>query len=147
MVTSRGGNEKKSHYALLCHSSENIADNGDLGVFDATRARNLASSNPIGASQVISIVRYTSSDLPSSMNPYRIAFRAKLWAEGFVRLSSPVILTGTLLDLYRETCQANSVDDWRVGASRVRELARQLIKRHNSESEININDYQSQFQF
>jgi hypothetical protein len=135
LVTSRGGSERRSHYALLCHSTDNIADHGDLGAFDARLVRNLASSNPVGASQVTSVVRYEG---PSATvdKPYRIAFRAKLWAEGFVRLGAPVPLTGVMREEYLKVCQADSVDEWRAGVDRIRLLAQCDIEQSPVQEEL-----------
>lgn len=136
LVTSRGSAEKRSHYALLCHSSSDITSQIDLGAFDATYARNLASSNPIGASQVTSVVRYDVSAPTDFHKPYHVAFRAKLWEEGFVRLGAPVTLSGDLANLYRETCNANSVEDWCIGVKSIRALAKNTVEKKIVQSDF-----------
>lgn len=127
LVTSRGGGGKRAHYALLCRSDATITDQVDGGTFDAVYATNLVSSNPVGASQVTSIVRYAqqSRDWTRSQSPlkkpYRIAFRAKFFGEGFVRLACPIVLSGRVLELYRALLQVTNVKEWldRVNALRL----------------------------
>lgn len=122
LVTSRGGSEKRGHYALICHSTDEIRDYS-IEAFDAAYARNLASLNPIGASQVTSVVRYGGSSGAALEKPYRVAFRAKLSNQGFVRLVRPVVMEGDLLRLYRKVCDSTDVVDWLEGAKMVRAAA------------------------
>jgi hypothetical protein len=116
LIASRGnlasGTEKRSHYALICSRQDEIrAEIGDA-MIDAKRARNLVSLNPLGASQVTAMVRYESSKVKDPEKPYPIAFRAKLYREGFVRLANPTPLTGTLLAAYRSICETTSAEEW-----------------------------------
>lgn len=116
LIASRGnlasGTEKRSHYALICSRDDEIrAEIGDA-MIDAKRARNLVSLNPLGASQVTAMVRYESSEFTDPEKPYPVAFRAKMFREGFVRLANPVPLTGTLLATYRAICETTSADNW-----------------------------------
>lgn len=122
LVTSRGGGDKRSHYALLCQSESKIEDGVENGVFDSSWVRNLATRNPVGASQVTSIVRYEKGWVASE-RPYRIAFKAKLYAEGFVRLAEPVVMDCELTALYEAICQVRTVEDWCVGVRRLRKAA------------------------
>lgn len=131
LVTSRGGSGKRAHYALLCSSDCAINDGRDYGILDAARARNLLSLNPVGASQVTAVVQYDRANGKRGRveKPYKIAVRAKLTGEGFVRLANPIVLTGALLDLYRETCKATTVSEWQEGAYSVRNIAEQLLNK------------------
>lgn len=127
LVTSRGGNEKRNHYALLCYSSEEIRDYS-ADIFDAAFARNLASLNPIGASQVTSVVRYENKANGEPEKPYKIAFRARLHAEGFVKLARPVVMDDRMMSLYREVCDATSATDWLDGANDLRAIAQSMFR-------------------
>lgn len=118
LITSRGHEGKRSHYALLCHSSEKIAEN-DLGGFDASCVRNLVSMNPVGASQVTSVVRYKTMDIEKK--PYRVSFKAKLQGEGFVKLIEPVMMNQTLLRMYEEACNSNTPSDWYDAVSELKQ--------------------------
>lgn len=118
LVTSRGGSGKRVHYALLCRSDAAIIDQVDGSTFDAVYATNLASSNPIGASQVTSIVRYDQQNGGWTKNqsplkkPYRVAFRAKFSGEGFVRLTHPIVLSGSVMRLYRALLKVTNAKEW-----------------------------------
>ncbi|MCU7872087.1 MAG: hypothetical protein KZQ91_05020 [Candidatus Thiodiazotropha sp. (ex Lucinoma borealis)] len=132
LVTSRGGSGKRSHYALLCHSSEDISASRENGILDAARARNFKSLNPIGASQVTSVVHYRNNKQHAPEKPYKIAFRAKLHREGFVRLASPVLLTGTLLNSYHAACSSSSVGEWRDCANAIKYAARRILAKNSN---------------
>ncbi len=131
MVTSRGGS-KRAHYALLCYSDKTLADHTDLGSFDAAYARNLASLNPIGASQVTSIVKYDNASCVAE-KPYRIAFKGKLHKEGFVRLASPVVLDTALMALYHDVCRASSVREWQARLEFFKEEASHHVRGETAE--------------
>lgn len=116
LVTSRGhygaGADKRSHYALICRSHHPLASQGGrLGAIDHRAVRNLVSSNPVGASQVTSVVRYRRG--ASDEATYPVLFRATLTEGAFVRLAVPVLLTGTLYELYRVVCASSSQGEWR----------------------------------
>ncbi len=129
LVTSRGGAEKRGHYALLCHSPDEIKNN-QSGYFDASSARNLASLNPIGASQVTSVVRYESRPQGEIEKPYPIAFRAKLHAQGFVKLAYPVVMDECMMTRYREACAASTPSEWAKAASIIHTIARSSVGGH-----------------
>jgi len=135
LVTSRAGNEKRGHYALLCYSADEIRDYSS-DTFDAAHARNLASLNPIGASQVTSVVRYENKTNSEPEKPYRVAFRAKLYAEGFVKLARPVIMDGPMMSLYREVCAATSASDWLDGASEVGSIAQSRFRQSHMAEDL-----------
>lgn len=120
LITSRGHEGKRSRYALLCHSSEEITEQ-DLGAFHASSVRNLVSMNPVGASQVTSVVRYQTSDIDEK--PYRVSFKAKLHGEGFVKLVEPVIMDGDLLAMYNEACSSGSPLAWYRTVSKLKQYA------------------------
>lgn len=124
VVTSRGGNGKQTHYALLCSSEETLALE-DSGTLAPRNIRNLASMNPVGASQVTAVVHYEASE-ECDPKPYRVAFRAKLFGDGFVRLVKPCRLEGQLLEVFDELNCASSPDAWIDSATRLRRIASKL---------------------
>lgn len=125
LVTSRGqsgsGEEKRGHYALICRSPNPLAAQRIQGAIDHRAVRNLVSSNPVGASQVTSVVRYRSAD--SHDATYPVLFRAKLTDQAFVRLAVPVALTHELLDLYRAVCAARKPQEWQSGIKALKAAA------------------------
>lgn len=112
LITSRGSADKRTHYALLCYSGEQLQAEEDQGFITANNARNLASLNPIGASQVTSLVRYYSDIAPQPEKPYRITFRATLHQQGFLKLLNPVVLEGRSAQLYAAACKAKEANEW-----------------------------------
>lgn len=120
LITSRGndanGPAKRSHYALFCERHDEIHEEGEQGIVDADRARNLVSMNPLGASQVTSMVRYIDgAPAQHPSKPYNILFRAQMHQEGFVRLGVPVTLDDSLLSAYQALCKVQNVKDWLSG--------------------------------
>lgn len=132
VVTSRGGPDKRMHYALLCQSDDPLEEGHDFGAFSASGVRNLASMNPVGASQVTSVVRYQGDTTPAE-RAYRVAFKAKLYAQGFVRLVEPIPMTGELMALYEQTCRTGNEEAWRSGARRLRNAALVLKCGHDQQ--------------
>lgn len=128
LITSRGGESKRTHYALLCHSENSIEADAREHYIYATSARNLASSNRIGASQVTSMVRYGSGADALNDAPYKVAFQAALHQQGFLRLVNPVCLEGTIAKLYRKACAAATATEWLGLATEVRHIAQNLAK-------------------
>lgn len=131
LITSRGngasGMTKRSHYALLCERHKEINAESDLGIIDATCARNLVSHNPLGASQVTAMVRYDISSGDILEKPYPISFRARMHREGFVRLGTPVSLNGPLLSAYKELCQASCAEEWLEGVKDLKRQAKSYV--------------------
>ncbi|MCP1292975.1 MULTISPECIES: hypothetical protein [Chromobacterium] len=127
LITSRGGEHKKAHYALLCHSESSIEDDVLEHYIYAASARNLASSNRIGSSQVTSVVRYGLDAVAPDDAPYKVAFRAALHQQGFLKLVSPVCLEGAIAKLYHQACAATSAMEWLSLASEVRKMAEELV--------------------
>ncbi len=119
LVTSRGGSDKRTHYALICRSEHKIEDNGNYGVFDSSGVKNLASLNPVGASQVTSVVRYEGGAVRGK--PYRVLFKAKLHADGFVRLVDPVVMNRELILLYEAVCKSRYPEEWRSTVRKLKE--------------------------
>jgi hypothetical protein len=117
LITSRGQESKRSHYALLCHSSEEISAK-DLGGFHSSSVRNLVSMNPVGASQVTSIVRYQTLDIEEK--PYRVSFKAKFHGEGFVKLIEPVLMDEVLTMMYQDACASDSPSEWNEAVSKLK---------------------------
>jgi hypothetical protein len=126
LITSRGGASKKTHYALLCHSESSIEEQSLENYIYAASARNLASSNSIGPSQVTSMVRYGSDlDTPNDA-PYKVAFRAALHKQGFLKLVNPVCMEGSVAKLYHRACAAATATEWLSLAIKVRQMAGEL---------------------
>jgi hypothetical protein len=117
----------RSHYALLCESHHDITVPVDLGVIDANRARNFASLNPLGASQVTAVVRYQSSCNDFPVKHYPVSFRATLHGLGFVRLASPVVLEGDIAVFYRQVCKSETVEEWTERTEHLRQQADETI--------------------
>jgi hypothetical protein len=126
LITSRGGESKRTHYALLCHSDDSIEHDMLENYIYATSARNLASSNRIGPSQVTSMVRYGSEADDSDDSPYKVAFRAALHKKGFLKLVNPICLEGDLAKQYRQACVATTATEWLTLATEVRSIAHEL---------------------
>lgn len=131
LITSRGGasgSEKRTHYALFCERCEAIDSSENSGVVDAARAKNLVSSNPLGASQVTAMVRYGAQESPHPRKPYPVLFRARMYQEGFVRLATPVVLMGSLLSDYRLLCAVQDAKSWLYGAVKLRRDVRAAMR-------------------
>lgn len=135
LVTSRGGVDKRTHYALLCQSDDPIEERHDAGAFDSAGVRNLVSMNPVGASQVTSVVRYSGSRA-STGNAYRIAFKARLYAEGFVKLIDPIPLDAELKALYEKVCAARTKDAWFAGVRSLKSAALELRRNQELQKEL-----------
>lgn len=125
LVTSRGqsgsGEEKRTHYALICRSTAPLTAQGVRHAIDHRAVCNLVSSNPVGASQVTSVVRYRPT--ASHDAAYPVLFRAELTGQAFVRLADPVVLTGKLLAMYHGVCSSIAPSDWKAGIRTLREAA------------------------
>jgi hypothetical protein len=135
LVTSRGSADKRTHYALLCQSDSPLEERHDCGAFDSSDVRNLASMNPVGASQVTSVVRYDGATTPAE-KPYRVAFRAKLHAEGFVKLAAPVVMNKELTALYEKVCCAGTDTAWRSGVRKLKMAALALKEDNGQQKEM-----------
>ena len=125
LITSRGqsgsGEEKRGHYALICRSLDPLAAQRVQQAIDHRAMCNLVSSNPVGASQVTSVVRYRSVD--SREATYPVLFRAELTGQAFVRLAAPVALTDDLLDMYRAVCASRKPQEWKTGINALKAAA------------------------
>lgn len=140
VVTSRGNlaqaGGKRSHYALICNGHHDITIAANGGRIDANRARNFASLNPLGASQVTAVVRYQSSGDELPEKSYPVTFRAELHGAGFVRLASPVVLDGKLAALYQQLCKSVTADEWAEGAAHLRQKAEEVRARQIEQKEL-----------
>ncbi|WP_237247967.1 hypothetical protein [Sideroxyarcus emersonii] len=140
VITSRGSQGRvggrRSHYALLCEGQRDITVPVNLGVIDANRAKNFASLNPLGASQVTAVVRYQPAcdELPEKHYP--VTFRAKLHGAGFVRLASPVVLEGDLANLYHKVCKSETVEEWLEGTASLRQKAEETQTRQSPQKKL-----------
>ncbi|MUV14574.1 hypothetical protein [Noviluteimonas gilva] len=126
LITSRGqsgsGEEKRGHYALICRSTEPLAAQRLRHSIDHRAVCNLVSSNPVGSSQVTSVVRYCNK-ASSGIREYPVLFRADLIGQAFVRLAHPVTLSGELLDKYRALCDSSGPDEWMMGIKGLKRAA------------------------
>lgn len=135
LVTSRGGADKRTHYALLCQSDGPLEEQCNYGAFDSSGVRNLASMNPVGASQVTSVVRYDGA-ITSADKAYRVAFKAKLHAEGFVKLAEPILMNKDLAALYEMVCHAGTNEAWRSGVRKLKKAALALKLDYQQQNEL-----------
>lgn len=142
LITSRGGtassSEKRSHYALICMRQDEISADHDLGTIDAKRARNLVSLNPLGASQVTAMVKYDRTNTATPEKPYPVAFRARMHSEGFVRLGTPIALTGPLLSAYLALSGASAANDWLARVTDLKQQAQALLASSRRQSKLFI---------
>jgi hypothetical protein len=90
VVTSRGGAQKKWHYALVCRSDRPLRlENGGGKIFSGA-LRNLVSGRQVGSSQVTSVVeRHVKKPIGRA---YDVLMRFRLVYPYFVRLSIPLSL-------------------------------------------------------
>lgn len=137
LTTSRGdgpsGKQKTHHYALMCHAVSPIAEK-DLASFDSAQVANLVSSNPVGASQVTSVVRY--HERRAASTPYAVLFRAFLHGDGVVRLKTPVILAGASLELYHAVCEAPSESAWIARLRTLRTFVLRELQIHRAQLDL-----------
>ncbi|WP_347990127.1 hypothetical protein [Methylomonas sp. AM2-LC] len=140
LITSRGDqgkiDGKRSHYALFCKSNDDITRQSSLEPIDAKKARNFASSNPLGASQVTALVRYDNFRADAVEQPYSVKFRADLSGAGFIRLASPITITGELKLLYAELCDVSTVEQWIAGIKLLRQRAEEMRVRNAKQMKI-----------
>lgn len=133
LITSRSnsasGTEKRTHYALLCERHEEIKAESSALIIDAGCARNLVSLNPLGASQVTAMVSYGAISNSGAEKPYPVSFRARMHREGFVRLGSPVPLTGSLLAAYKDLCKISEPQDWLRHVAELKSLAKNVTSK------------------
>lgn len=134
LVTSRGGADKRTHYALIC-SAEDPLEDRNHGAFESSDVRNLASMNPVGASQVTSVVRYDGA-ATSAEKGYRVAFRAKLHAEGFVKLMEPILMNDELVELYNKVCRVRTEEAWRNGVRKLKKAALSFRRTCDQQQEL-----------
>lgn len=92
VVTSRAKEGRtQRHYALVCFSKKPLQLQGNLGDLILGRIRNLATNNPIGASQVTAVVTHAKNAPIYSELVYPIAMRFKLAPPYFIELNDPVV--------------------------------------------------------
>jgi hypothetical protein len=104
IVTSRASTprgEKKSHFALICHSDIPLCV-ADYGAFEPSQYRNYSeTAGPVGASQVTALLKRDGKGVADEK--YRVNLRARLVDSYWVRLIDPVLLsTETLSVLARD---------------------------------------------
>lgn len=125
LVTSRGhsgaGEKKRGHYALICRSQRSLLEQSGEVAIDPRALRNLVSANPVGASQVTSVVRYQPREATESAYP--VLFRAKLTDAAFVRLAMPVVLADDLYEGYLAVCASRTESEWKMRLNELRDAA------------------------
>jgi hypothetical protein len=90
IVTSRWGDNKRQHFALVCYSETPLGPITENHFIHAQSLRNLVSGRQVGSSQVTSVVeRIGGKGIGRS---YPVAMRIALAAPYFVRLLNPVPL-------------------------------------------------------
>lgn len=82
------------------------------------------------------MVKYNISSSDIQEKPYPVAFRARMHSEGFVRLGTPVLLSGSLLSAYKELCQASSADDWLDGVIALKQKAKAVDCGHSHQQSL-----------
>ncbi len=131
LLISRGHTElragKKKHYALLCHSHDDI-NAGNRGRFDGRSVVNLKTGNPVGSSQVTAIVKKSPV---RDLNPcyYDIGFSATLIDRGQITLDEYVSVSRKDIRRALEAACAGDVDGWKSEVTDLRErdhLGRQI---------------------
>jgi hypothetical protein len=122
--------------SMTCEGHRDITIPANLGVIDANRAKNFASLNPLGASQVTAVVRYQSTcdELPEKHYP--VTFRAKLHGAGFIRLAFPVVLEGDLANLYHKVCKFKTVQEWLEGTAYLRQKAEETQTQQSPQKKL-----------
>ena len=100
LVTSRlnTSSPKKTHYALVCYSSEPLYCSSSPHKLEFSALRNLLSGNPVGASQVTAIVRREATALSEGCL-YDVPLRAHLVPPFFIRLHEPMAFTASWTDM------------------------------------------------
>lgn len=86
-VTSRGAPNKRRHYALVCRSAGTLSPNAGGFRLNVSRLTNYLSGNPVGSSQVTSVVR---SSQNSEEGDYPLALFASLVFPYVIELRDPV---------------------------------------------------------
>lgn len=91
LVTSRYDPRapRKSHYALVCFSSQALCVSESVGSIDIAAIRNILTNRPVGASQVTAVVQCVSVRRRDSRS-YGVAMRVRLVYPYFVKLTHPV---------------------------------------------------------
>lgn len=95
MVTSRfgaGTQPKRRHYALVCSRQSALEPDELAPMFSVDSLRNFASGNPVGHSQVTSVVSRADGRIYTPNGPYVAALTAALVYPFILELSNPVDL-------------------------------------------------------
>lgn len=134
VITSRGGSGKKAHYALICHSEHSLLNQKDDLSFCAKHVCNFTTGNPVGASQVTSLVKVT-EQTGATNSDYNVKFRAKFYADGFVKLARPMVMCVEMLKMYSRLNKADNTEVWMQLAQKIRERATEGIGSNEQYSE------------
>lgn len=135
VITSRSSDKKKSHYALLCHSRDSLTGMAERISFSKDDVCNYVSGNQVGASQVTSMVKLASNQEPGA-GDYQVAFRAKFFEEGFIKLAGAVEVDARLKSLCQKSQKAEDPLEWIELALHIRSYAR-ARKRNLVDSNFN----------
>jgi hypothetical protein len=76
-VTSRGDDDKRTHYGLVCYSERPVIFDTKGPLFDPRRCKT-AKGKPPGSSQVTALLRGDLGELQHRNGQYRVVFRATL---------------------------------------------------------------------
>ena len=116
-VTSRAslpsGRKKESHYALVCFSDKELADQREDICVSPNHLRNLTTNKPLGASQVTSIVRVLSrTDEVCAVKGYSVSFTTELRPPYCVQLAQPVLLDAGELIKVKAISESGDIESW-----------------------------------
>lgn len=91
-VTSRGYQNKRRHYALVCCSARELVPKLDGVRINGSGLTNYLSGNPVGSSQVTSVVRYSGDP---NEGDYPVALFANLVFPYVIELRDPWEIEGS----------------------------------------------------
>lgn len=123
LVTSRAtlpsGKEKKNHYGLICNSSQPLQIN-NAGEIQHSRARNIFSNKPVGASQVTAVVKMVSDEASTGSRTYPVSFDAQLEYPYYVKLAKPRILSQDDVNAIKRVSALGNIQSWKSLVQRLR---------------------------
>jgi hypothetical protein len=114
VVTSRGhagSNKKTKHYALLCSQPDrSLLEPVDFESVDPNLYLNFASGNPLGSSQVTSVVKRRDG-IRLGQKCYPVKFIAYTHQLGFIKLANPKELTRSQIN-YMQSAAVSDPMTW-----------------------------------
>lgn len=130
LITSRGAHEnvaKARNYALLCRSSTPLGL-GPIGSVSPSRMRNLATGNPLGSSQLTTVVSH--SPALSGGQEYTVAFHADWIA--CLRLAAPVPAPVALAQQMEQISRGAGPSEWKRFVRDLRQACDDRVDRSGS---------------